>query len=41
MHLLHFVFKDKVKMGRVMKEIQDKFHVYNEVGNDLVLELMK
>ena len=38
---LHLVFKDKADMNRVLSEIQDKFHVYDENGNDLVLELMK
>lgn len=38
---LHLVFKDKADMERVLSEIQAKFHVYDEDGNDLVLELMK
>ena len=38
---LHLVLKDKANMERVLSEIQAKFHVYDEEGNDLVLELMK
>lgn len=38
---LHLVLKDKADMERVLSEIQAKFHVYDEDGNDLVLELMK
>ena len=38
---LHLVLKDKADMERVLSEIQANFHVYDEEGNDLVLELMK
>lgn len=38
---LHLVLKDKADMERVLSEIQAKFHVYDEEGHDLVLELMK
>lgn len=38
---LHLVLKDYADMNRVVKDIQDNFHVYDEEGNDLVLELMK
>ena len=38
---LHLVLKDKTDMDRVLSEIQAKFHVYDEDGHDLVLELMK
>lgn len=38
---LHLVLKDYDDMNRVVKDIQDNFHVYDEEGNDLVLELMK
>lgn len=38
---LHLVLKDKADMERVLSEILDKFHVYDEEGHDLVLELMK
>lgn len=38
---LHLVLKGRDDMERVLSEIQAKFHVYDEEGNDLVLELMK
>ena len=38
---LHLVLIDYADMNRVVKDIQDNFHVYDEEGNDLVLELMK
>lgn len=38
---LHLVLKDYDDMKRVVKDIQDHFHVYDENGNDLVLQLMK
>lgn len=38
---LHLVLKDYEDMKRVVYDIQANFHVYDEEGNDLVLELMK
>lgn len=38
---LHLVLKDQEDMHRVVSLIQSNFHVYDEIGNDLVLELMK
>lgn len=38
---LHLVLKDYADMNRVVKDIQEHFHVYDENGNDLVLELLK
>lgn len=38
---LHLVLKDREDMNRVIADIQDHFHVYDEEGNDLVLPLMK
>lgn len=38
---LHLVLKDYDALNRVVKDIQDHFHVYDEDGNDLVLPLMK
>ena len=38
---LHLVLKDQEDMHRVVSLIQSNFHVYDEAGNDLVLELMK
>ena len=38
---LHLVLKDKNNMDRVILDIQDKFHVYNAKGEDLVLTLMQ
>lgn len=38
---LHLVLKNYADMNRVVKDIQENFHVYDEEGNDLVLELMK
>lgn len=38
---LHLVLKDKTDMDRILSEIQANFHVYDENGRDLVLELMK
>ena len=38
---LHLVLKDYDDMKRVVNDIQDHFHVYDENGNDLVLQLMK
>ena len=37
---LHLVFKDRDDMNRVIEDIQEKFHVYNENGEELVLKLM-
>lgn len=38
---LHLVLKDYDDLKRVVKDIQDHFHVYDEDGNDLVLPLME
>lgn len=38
---LHLKLKDRNDLTRIMKDIQRKFHFYDEMGNDLVLELMK
>lgn len=38
---LHLVLKDRDDMNRVIGIIQEKFHVYNEKGEDLVLPLMR
>lgn len=38
---LHLVLKDYEDMQRIISEIQSNFHVYDENGNDLVIELMK
>ncbi len=38
---LHLVLKDYNDIHRVVKDIQKHFHVYDEKGNDLVLQLMK
>lgn len=38
---LHLVLKDRKDMDRVIRDIQDKFHVYNANGEDLVLKLMQ
>ena len=38
---LHLVLKDRDDMNRVISDIQDHFHAYDEEGNDLVLPLMK
>lgn len=38
---LHLVLKDEDDMNRVINNIQEKFHVYNEAGEDLVLPLMQ
>ena len=38
---LHLVLKDKDDMKRVITDIQDHFHVYDENGSELVLQLMK
>lgn len=38
---LHLVLKDRDDMKRVIADIQEHFHVYDENDNDLVLELMK
>lgn len=38
---LHLVLKDRKDMDRVICDIQDKFHVYNARGEDLVLKLMQ
>ena len=37
---LHLVLRDKNHMNRIIADIQDKFHAYNEAGEDLVLPLM-
>jgi len=37
---LHIVLRDKNHMKSIIAEIQDKFHVYNDAGEDLVLPLM-
>lgn len=38
---LHLVLKDRNNTDRVIQDIQDKFHVYNAKGEDLVLTLMQ
>ena len=38
---LHLVLKDWEDMDRVIRDIQDKFHVYNACDEDLVLKLMQ
>ena len=38
---LHLVLKDYHDMIRVVSDIQEHFHVYDDVGNDLVLKLME
>lgn len=38
---LHLVLKDKNHMDSVIMDIQDKFRVYNDAGEDLVLPLMQ
>ena len=38
---LHLVLKDRKDMDRVIRDIQDNFHVYNANGEDLVLKLMQ
>lgn len=38
---LHLVLKDYKDLQRVISDIQSNYHVYDENGNDLVLELMK
>ena len=38
---LHLVLKDYNDLHRVVSDIQEHFHVYDEEGNDLVLPLMK
>ena len=38
---LHLVLNNQEHLARVIKSIQSNFHVYDENGNDLVLELMK
>lgn len=38
---LHLILQDYEHLIRVVKSIKSKFHVYDENGNDLVLELMK
>ena len=38
---LHLVLKDRKDMDRVIQDIQEKFHVYNSSGEDLVLTLMR
>lgn len=38
---LHLVLKDRDDMDRVITDIQSKFHVYDEYGNNLILPLMK
>ena len=38
---LHLVLRDKGHMNSIIADIQDKFHVYNDAGDDLVLPLMQ
>lgn len=38
---LHLVLNNREDMDRVIRDIQDKFHVYNSNGEDLVLTLMR
>lgn len=38
---LHLVLTDWNHMQSVIEDIQDRFHVYNEAGEDLVLKLMQ
>lgn len=38
---LHLKLKDRNDLTRIMKDIQRRFHFYDEEGNDLMIELMK
>lgn len=38
---LHLVFKDREEMQKVINDIQNEFHAYNDNGEDLVLKLMQ
>ena len=38
---IHLVAKDRADFSRIISDIQREFHVYDEKGNDLVLELLK
>lgn len=38
---LHLVLKNRDDLDRVICDIQDKFHVYNDSSEDLVLKLMR
>jgi hypothetical protein len=38
---LHLKLKDRNDLSRIIKDIHQKFHFYDEEGNDLILELMK
>ena len=38
---LHLVLKDRNDIDRVVTDIQEHFHVYDDAGNDLVLKLME
>ena len=38
---LHLVLRDKDHMNSIIADIQDKFHVYNDAGDNLVLPLMQ
>jgi hypothetical protein len=38
---LHLVLKEKNDIDRVVTDIEEHFHVYDEAGNDLVLKLME
>ena len=38
---LHLKVKDRNDLDRILHNIQQKFHFYDEEGNDLTLELIK
>ena len=38
---LHLKVKDRNDLDRILQDIQQKFHFYDEEGNDLTLELIK
>lgn len=38
---LHLKLKDRNDLSRIIKDIQQKVHFYDEKGNDLALEIMK
>lgn len=38
---LHLVLRERAQMLSVIEDIQDRFHVYNAAGDDLVLKLMQ
>lgn len=38
---LHLKLKSREELPRILNDIQEHFHVYDEQGNDLVIDLMK